>query len=276
MPSPLYIDRLGQAVLLAGLLSLNCAAQQPESPSLNDILVRMQANLSDYLHNVPNFFCDERVDSRLQQPGASEQKTVTDSIFRLRRSVTPTDEWQFSESREIKTVNKQVAKGEDIQGPAIFSGAFTNAAAVVSLELSHCYDYNLIPDARLGKSPVLLVEFATQESAIGDKSCPTSERETGRAWIDPNNFHLLRVEARIPNHEAVDGILALWTWEIEYAPVTFDSRQFWMPKTIASKAEANDNRAVWSFTANYRNYHKLTVTSHIITDVDKNPPSPPQ
>lgn len=234
----------------------------------------MQANLSDYLHNVPNFFCEEHVDSRLQQLGAPEQKTLTDSIFRLRRSTTPAGEWQFTETREIRTVNKQAAQGENIHGPTLFSGAFTNAAAVVSLELSHCYDYTLIPNARLGKSHVLLVEFATQDTALTDKSCPTPERETGRAWIDPQNFHLLRVEGRIPNHEAVDGILALWTWEIEYAPITFDSRQFWMPRTIASKAEANDNRAVWSFTASYRNYHKLTVTSHIITDVDKSPPPP--
>jgi hypothetical protein len=131
-----------------------------------------------------------------------------------------------------------------------------------------------MPDARLGKLPVLLVEFSTPETSLTDKSCPSTERESGRAWIDPINFHLLRVEARIPNHEAVDGILALWTWEIEYAPVSFDSRQFWMPKTIASKAASNDNRAVWSFTASYRNYHKLTVTSHIITDVDGTPPPP--
>lgn len=263
----------GIALILS--LPLSARSQQPSSQvSLREILIQMQANLSDYLHNVPNFFCEEHVDSRLQQDGAAEMKTVTDSTFRLRRSTTAAGDWQFTESREIKTINKHAATGENIHGPAIFSGAFTNAAAIVSLELAHCYDYTLMPDARLGKLPVLLVEFSTPETSLTDKSCPSTERESGRAWIDPINFHLLRVEARIPNHEAVDGILALWTWEIEYAPVSFDSRQFWMPKTIASKAASNDNRAVWSFTASYRNYHKLTVTSHIITDVDGTPPPP--
>lgn len=269
-------------LFLAGsLLITRSFAQQSTNPdtasteiSLNDLLIRMQSNLADYLANVPSFFCDEHVDSDLQQRGAPRMKTVTESVFRLRRSTNPSGQQQFTESREIKTVNKQPAKGEDIHGPAIFSGAFTNAVSIVSLEMLHCYDYSVLPSARVGRVSALVVGFTLQESALSDKSCPSSERQTGRAYIDPRDFHLLRVETRIPNHEA-NGILTLWTWEIDYAPVSFDAKQFWLPKTISTKAEANDNRAVWSFTANYRNYHKLTVTSHIITDVGENP-TPPQ
>jgi hypothetical protein len=256
-------------------------AQQPEAEgaetlTLNEILIRMQANLADYLNNVPNFFCDEQVDSDLQQSGAPNMKTVTDSIFRLRRSTNTEGQTSFTESREIKKVNKQAARGEDIHGPAIFSGAFTNAAATVSMELLHCYDYTLEPPGHFGKSPAIVVAFIATDAALTDKSCPTAERESGRAYIDPKDFHLLHVEARIPNHEAVNGVLTLWTWEIDYAPVTFDARHFWMPKMIASKAEANDNRAVWSFRARYGNYHKMTVTSHIITDLDGTGAAPPQ
>ena len=268
--------RIASLVLFATLpATARLSAQQPEEISLNDILIRMQANLANYLNNVPNFFCDEHVDSDLQQPGATRMKTVTDSIFRLRRSTDSGGQLSFTESREVKTIDKRPAQGEAIHGPAIFSGAFTNAASVVSLEMLHCYDYSLEPNGRLGNTPAIVVAFVSQESALTDKSCPTPERESGHAYIDPKDLHLLRVEARIPNHETVNNVLALWTWEIDYAPVTFDAKKFWMPKTIASKAEANDNRAVWSFTAKYSNYHKLTVTSHIITDLG-DAPSPPQ
>jgi uncharacterized heparinase superfamily protein len=45
-----------------------------------------------------------------------------------------------------------------------------------------------------------------------------------------------------------------------------------MPRTITSRADANDASGTWLFTATYSNYHKLNVSSRIITDVDKNPP----
>jgi hypothetical protein len=257
-------------VLASTLLLLHSSAQSTDETALRDILSRMQGNMADYLRNVPNFFCDEHVLSSIEEKRAT-QKTSTDSIFRLRRSAAPAGELQFTESREIAKMNGRPAQGEKIQGPTIFTGAFTNAAAVVSLDLAHCYDYKLLPNAPVGKSFAIVVDFASQESALTDSSCPTPERVTGRAYIDPQNFHLLRVEAQIPNHDAVDGILALWTWEIDYAPVSFDSRQFWMPRRIASKAQANDKTAVWSFTANYSNYHKLNVTSHIVTDDGGNP-----
>lgn len=269
--------RIASLVVTAALLSsAHSLAQQPEEISLNDLLVSLQANLANYLTNVPSFFCDEHVDSDLDQTGASKMKTLTDSIFRLRRSTNSSGQSTFIESREVKTVNRQKAQGEAIHGPAIFSGAFTNAAATVSLEMLHCYDYRLEPPTHLGKTPALVVAFTTLDEALNDKSCPNPERESGRAYIDPTDFHLLRVEARIPNHEAVNGILTLWTWEIDYAPVTFDAKKFWLPKTIASRADSNDNRTAWSFKAQYSNYHKLTVTSHIITDVGDNPPAPPQ
>jgi hypothetical protein len=112
---------------------------------------------------------------------------------------------------------------------------------------------------------------------LKDESCPGPEKQSGKAWIDPVNFHLLRVEMVIPNHKDNHGIRELWTWAVDYAPVAFDSRQFWMPKTITSRAEANDGSAIWSFVATYSNYHKLTVNSRIITDVKDNPPAqPPQ
>jgi uncharacterized heparinase superfamily protein len=80
----------------------------------------------------------------------------------------------------------------------------------------------------------------------------------------------------VPSHKDNNGERVYWTWSVDFAPVTFDNKQFWMPATITSKAVANNASGVWSFTANYSNYHKLTVNSRIITDVGDNPPAPPQ
>jgi hypothetical protein len=270
LPSLLSLGSI--ALLTAAIASARAAQPSDDSPSLNDLLIRMQSNLSGYLSSVPNFFCDEHVESSLSQRGAARKETMPESIFRMRRSKNPAGQNVFLESREIRTIDKKAAQGEEIHGPAVFSGAFTNAVSIVSLELSHCYSYHLEPHEHLGKTPAIVVAFTSLDSALTDKTCISPEHESGRAWIDPTDFHLMRVEDRIPNHEAVNGILTQWTWEIEYAPVAFDAKTFWMPKTISTRAVANDDRAEWGFKARYGNYHKMTVTSHILTDSGESPP----
>jgi hypothetical protein len=245
-------------------------------PSLPDILMRLQENAWDYLSSVPNIFCDERVVSSMKQPETREKKTTTESTFRLVRTKAIGEAPTFSESREVKTVNKHAAKGDELQGPAIFSGAFSTASAVVSLEMSRCFDYTLQPPSQLNKTPALVVDYSLKPEMLQDDSCPGPEKQTGRAWIDPVSFHPLRVEMVIPNHIDNNGTRTLWRWAVDYAPVAFDSKQFWVPRTITSNAMSNDASAEWAFTATYTNYHKLTVSSRIIDDVGDKSASPPQ
>jgi len=279
---PFSAVRLARLTLLTCLGPFACAAQQlgadrvaPTPPS-QETLLHLQENLWDYMGNVPNFFADEHVVSVLKQEGARDVKTTTDSIFRLRRSVAIGEAHTFSETREIKTVNNKPAKGESIQGPTVFTGAFNTGVSVVSLEMSRCFDYTLEPPGQLNNAPAIVIDYAINPDMLTDDSCPGPEKQSGRAWIDPVNFHTLRVEMVIPNHKDNNGRRVLWTWAVDYSPIVFDAKQFWMPKTITSKAEANDGSAIWTFTATYSNYHKLTVNSRIITDVGGNPPPPPQ
>jgi hypothetical protein len=268
--------RLFTFILCAAFVPTICAAQQPAAlnpattPPLQEILLHLQENFWDYLGNVPNFFADEHVVSTMKQEGAREIKTTTDSVFRLVRSHEIGEAHNFTESREIKLVNKKAARGDEIHGPAIFSGAFSSAVGMVSLEMSRCFDYTLQPPGELNKAPAIVIDYALKRDLTSDDSCP--EKQSGRAWIDPATFHPLRVESSVPGHKDNNGIRVLWNWSVDFAPVTFDTKQYWMPRTISSKAEAYDASGTWFFTANYSNYHKLTASSHIIPDVGSNPP----
>jgi hypothetical protein len=277
-------SRFATLICLAGVLPGACGAQQsaaapkttPATYSLREVLVHLEENLADYVANVPNIFCDEHVISDIELPHRRRTfRTTTDSIFRLRRATEISAKANtFSESREVKTVNGVPAKGETVRGPAIFTGAFSGALSVVSLKMARCYDYTLEPPGQLDKIPVLTISFALKSSAMSDQSCPGPEKESGHAWIDPESFHILRIVMSTPNHRMDPTMLALWTWAVNYTPVTFDNKQFWMPSTISTRAKANDVPVAWSFTATYSNYHKLIVTSHIITDVGDDPPPP--
>ncbi|MBS1799813.1 MAG: hypothetical protein JSS95_08315 [Acidobacteria bacterium] len=229
----------------------------------------------DYQTNVPNFFCDEHAISDIVLPNRRRTfRTTTDSIFSLQRASAGAN--TLSESREVKRVNGAPASGGSVQGPAIFTGAFSGALSVVSPEMARCYDYTLEGAGQLDMTPAISISYATRPSANKDPFCPGPEKESGIAWIDPVSFHLLRIEMRTPNHAMDPGTRAMWTWAVDYAPVTFDNKEFWVPRAISTQARANDIPVVWSFAASYSNYHKLTVRSHIITDVGDSPSTPPQ
>jgi hypothetical protein len=51
------------------------------------------------------------------------QNAVTDSVFRLKRVIGPDRAPVLDESREVKSINGQPAKSQDISGPSILSGS---------------------------------------------------------------------------------------------------------------------------------------------------------
>ena len=245
------------------------AAPDPQVLSLHEILVRLQSNLTNYLTNVPSFFCNERVISNRRQPGLADKRTTTDSIFRLRRRSV--GEPALTEDREIKTVDGIRANGEQLHGPSIVNGVFASGANVVSLEMSKCFNYILEAPGTLNKAPAIIISFNAKPQIPSNEACRGVENQSGRAFIDPVTLHTEKVETRIPNHPVSPDRKVLWTWAVDYAPVSLANKQFWMPKTIVSKADANDGSAAWTFTANYSGYHRLAVSSRIITDPKDDP-----
>ena len=263
------------AVLLSAVLLAPSLAQQSPELTVPEILAQLQTNIDSYLSSVPSFFCDEHVDSSMEQTNyQGELITATDSIFRIRRSGEG-NATQLVESREVKAVNhKRPKSGDTITGPAVFRGAFTNGVRIASTDFASCYTCDRVADEKAGGKMAIVLLYTAPTESLLQRGCP--EIRAGRIFIDPTTFHLLRVEARVPDHEITHGVFGLWTWSIDYAPVVLDGRTFWMPKAVQSEAIPNDRKLAWSFVARYSNYHKLEVTSHIITDVGNNPPPPPQ
>jgi hypothetical protein len=61
-------------------------AQMAATPTLDEILLRLEGNLNHYDEQVPNFFCDEHVVSLIY--GQKHRSTVTDSVFRVTRALS--------------------------------------------------------------------------------------------------------------------------------------------------------------------------------------------
>ena len=122
------------AISLVAVLGFSSAlcAQRAKTPALEEILQRLEANLNRYDTSVPSLFCDEHVISRVE-PGPRDQDTITDSVFRLKRTPNADHTTTLVESREIKNVNGKPSTSQDMNGPTMLSGWFEGGLAVVSL-----------------------------------------------------------------------------------------------------------------------------------------------
>ena len=250
------------------ILSLNfigalpsALAQQAATPTLDEILLRLENNLDHYDRQVPDFFCSEHVVSTLTYE-KKHQSTVTDSVFRVTRSLSGT----LLEEHEIKAVNGSPAKGERVGGPVSVGGVFLRGLDAVSLRQKACMSYTLQPIQPGQRDEPYVIQFATLPDMNRRVGCVLKDEGSGRVLIDPVTMQVTRMELMAPHHPISAGEWGVWKISIDYAPVSLVGQTFWMPATITSTAVPSEVYVptVYSFSARYSDYHKLEVTSHIV------------
>ncbi len=267
--------RLSTAVSLAVLLGFSSAlcAQQAKTPTLGEILDRLEANLSHYDAGVPSFFCDEHVLSSQAEPGVRDQNTVIDSVFRLKRTAKPDHTTSLVESREIQNVDGKPAASQHLNVPSLPSGAFEGGLAVVSHDQSACMNYALQRIKRDRPAEPYVVRFATNLTPQNSANCLLQENSKGRVFINPASLQITRLELTTPRHliipanSSTSPIIGRRVLSVDYAPVLLGGETFWMPSTITmsnTSGSGTFHMMLWSFRATYRNYHRLEVTSRIL------------
>jgi len=264
-------------VALIGLSSALCA-QQTKTPTLQEILERLDANLNHYDASVPSFFCDEHVVSEVEHGSRTEDTTVTDSIFRLKRTPDSDNTAALVESRQIKTVDGKPAASQKMDGPTMLSGAFEGGLAVVSLKQAACTNYKLQRIHKKRPADPYIVSFATVLMPQNTAGCLLKENSKGRAFINPASMQIAHLELTTPHHIITPGdeyrspFIGERVITVDYAPVLLGGETFWMPSTIDLRVTSGSgtfHKSVWSFRATYRNYHKLEVKSRVLPGFKK-------
>jgi hypothetical protein len=255
--------RISQIILLIHLsIALRfVSAQDAPPPALDRILPQLEINLSRYDKQVPDFFCSEHVISSLAY-GKKRQSTITDSVFRVARSVSGT----LTESREIKAINGTSTNGNKLGGPVVLEGVFSGGLDAVSLRQKACMSYTLQPIEHGRQNAPYVIQFTTQPDARHRSECVLKEEGTGRVFVDPATMQVTRMELIAPNHHINSAEAGTWHISIDYAPTVLAGQTFWMPTTITSTETPVNvyTSTVYSFSATYTDYHKLEVTSHIV------------
>jgi hypothetical protein len=271
------------AVSLLAFLGFSSAlcTQQPTPPTLHEILERLEANLNHYDTRVPSLYCDEHVLSARVEPGERDQNTITDSVFRLKRTPGPGHTTALAESREIQFVDGKPATSQQMEGPTMLNGAFEGALAVVSLSQTSCMTYALQRINRNRPSDAYIVHFETALTPQNVAGCLLQENSKGRAFIDPASMQITRLEITTPRHTIIRGspftspMIGRRDLAVDYSSVLLGGETFWMPSTITMRSVSGAgtfHMSVWSFKATYRNYHKLEVTSRILPGMQPTAP----
>lgn len=247
-------------------------AQGMKTPTLGEILERLESNLNSYDAGVPSLFCDEHVVSSRSEPKERELDTVTDSVFRLKRTPQPDRRTALVESRDIKSVNGRPSTSEVMDGPALLSGIFEEGLAVVSVGQAACMNYSLQRIDRKRPDEPYVVRFATVLTPQNRAGCLLQEESKGRVWIDPASMQVKRLEITTPHHVIADQEsyreqeVGKRELSVDYAPVLLGGESFWMPSTITMRITTGPafGMSVWSYLATYQKYHRLEVKSRIL------------
>ncbi|QEE27092.1 hypothetical protein FTW19_03135 [Terriglobus albidus] len=255
-------------------------AQVQKAATLGEILQRLEANLNRYDTRLPSLFCDEEVISKVE-PGLPDQNTVTEAIFRLKRTPNPDGTTSLIESREIKSANGKAARKQNTESPTLLDGAFEGGLAVVSVNQAACINYTLQRAKKNRPMDPYTARFATVLTSQDSAKCLLSEKSTGVAIIDPTSMEITHLEIRTPRHVIQPGyfyqsaVVGQRVITVDYAPVALNGETFWLPSTInlqVTQGAGTFHKTVWSFLATYRNYHQLQVTSRIVHENDRHVP----
>ena len=261
---------IGPVIAALALASLPAKAQQdnPVGISIDGIILRLQIHTWEYLRSVPDFFADEMVISEVQGVGMPSIKTMTESVFRLRRGDSSIFPPELSESRAVRHSSDSY-NAETIKGPALLIGGFSNGLATITLTQKNCFDFHIEKHGDLRHRPVFQLDYRLKQDVHGQECIPWPGA-SGKVIVDAATFDVLHFEMNVPNYQIVPNIQGLWRWSIDYMPVTLGGRVFTMPEHIASNCVSSDGKIVWTYSAAYRNYHKTDVHSRILTELESN------
>jgi hypothetical protein len=255
------------------LLLLATSTVLAQDVTLAVVLARLHRYLGDYAELLPATVAVERYH---QSVGALE-RVVLESEFGI---VRVPNHPQWLGFRDVVTVNGKAVAGRDRRLVALFENLTVSAieqAGRISLESAR---FNIGPVTRTINDPAVVLELLDSRNAdrmkfqkeregtlnnipvwvvqFVETGRPTIVRTSalqdvpsrGRAWIDPSNGRLLRVQATIDTLRRV-------TCDVD---VTFQKKpqlDFWVPTRMSERCF--DGAFLQQGDATYDDYRKFTV-----------------
>jgi hypothetical protein len=251
------------------LLAVWFLLQVPAVLPLDEVLASVSRNVNDFQDLLPDFVCDERITSTAYESGKIRKMKMVNSIFTAIQKPSyrlDTGSLAFTENREITAIDRRsVRKGTKM--PPLPVGMFGGFSSLLTMTFSpktlDVHTYKL--EQELDQNGRLVVHFRTKENQQSLRSILNGEylidNDTGTAWIDVQKMQVVRLERdflRLPRN-------VKWLRDsVDYGPVSIGGREFWLPHTMRSDAEAWDAKYTTTFLAEYTNCKKFVADIKIV------------
>lgn len=247
-------------------LACGAAASAQATPSMEDVLAAVRANVETYTATLPDLFCDERFLSQRFNDGHQQETRTTVSTFRVRRLAGPPDPKHSRETRVVREVDGAPAHGDSIKGPYTLDGGFDRALELFTTAKG-CFDFALLPPADAAH---VRLSFAGKTPLPA--GCPAADAgRTGEATLDAAMKQVLEMRQTLPHPQGGGDRWTPLHFTITFAPVSLGGRTFYTPQTIQTRLEHRGSSEYMQSIAQYGNYHKLEVTSTIVPSTPAEP-----
>lgn len=259
----------GLLATLALLVAGSARADTPlaETPAkdlpLPQLLEQVGKQVETFWNQFASVTCTESVtQDKLGEKGKVlfEQRESFDYLIILQASGI---DLSVDESRVEKTVKTSKGKASLLD---------TNGFSIFTLMLHPLYqsryEFRRLPNETVQGRPLLRIGFQQVSDDRPLSVLLLRERQyalkwTGTAWIDPNSFEVVRIQAGLGNSMADMGLLRLDA-DVSYSDVTFNqSIRYWLPARAVVEAETK--RQHWRNTHLFSDYRRFDVETQVKT-----------
>lgn len=239
--------------------------------TVDGVLARVRANAEAYRASIPNFICDESVDSFRTSGGKVKDEMKVQSSFSLVRSSNGKDP---KETRVQNLVNGKKPKSQKFAPPYFFVGGYANVIGFVN---DKCSSFVFAPDALPdGKGPIVLLTEPKPDSPDLPAYCSRERKLQARtkAVIDPKSFQVVHLEQTL--QDVSFGLAShlpfvpapsthnVFFWSVDFAPISLGDKSFWLPQTVTSSVKDKNKPLTLEYVAHYSHYHRFAATITIL------------
>jgi len=217
--------------------------------------------------SVPNFICNEQIISSFFMASKLKKETRAQSVLTTTRSVKG-GHGTFTETRANMRINGKPSGKNEISGPFVWQGgpAYGDLHFLFNSELgSICLDHKLIGPVKLDGKDALLIETHAPPLIENDHDCHDLRSDSSdRIWLEPKTFNVMRVESHDPPATQIPGTDLTLT--VDYAPVSFDGTEYWLPSHFISHLDFPGTPRHMQYEAFFTDYHKYGAESSFHVD----------
>jgi hypothetical protein len=217
--------------------------------------------------SVPDFICHEQIISQLFLDGKLKKETRAESVLTTTRGQKD-GHGTFSETRAEMRINGKPSRKNTISGPFVWGGgpAYDDLHFLFDTARgAACLNHRFAGKVMLNGKEALLIETDALDQAGADSGCRELRADSAnKIWLEPKSLNVMRVESFNPPANVPDTVDLTLT--VEYAAVSFEGAEYWLPSHFISRLDFPGSTRHLQYESFFTDYHKYGAESSFHVD----------